>query len=286
MNKWYEMTLTASRDFLPNLSGLLMSRNIKTWAEEEVDGNVRLRIYVPHLDGIEENVKSLERMLRAEKVETVTREIEDEDWAASWQKFFQVVRFGRRIVIKPPWLEYDEQGQDIVLELEPRMAFGSGYHPTTALTLILLEKHLSPGTRVLDVGCGSGILGIAAARLGASSITMTDNDPICTRESEENYRNARQKHPHITGDVNIHLCSGFDRAEGEFGMILLNISTDFIQSAAGEISRRLSAGGLFISGSILPERRGEVESALGMHGLSLMDSDQREGWAGAVFVKA
>jgi ribosomal protein L11 methyltransferase len=114
------------------------------------------------------------------------RFLSEKDWAEAWKTHYDVLRVGRRLVIKPTWRDYDRLPDDLVIELDPGMAFGSGLHPTTRLCLEALEDYLQPGTRVLDVGTGSGILAIAAARLGASQVLALDSDPLAVRVADEN----------------------------------------------------------------------------------------------------
>ena len=283
LQKWYEMEITTRQDFLPQLTGLLMSQKIQSWAQEEEGDRVRLLVYIPHLEGIEEHVRRLEELLTVERTRVVTREIQDKDWAHSWQQFFEVIRVGKNLVIKPPWKDYDPKPGDIVLEIEPKMAFGSGYHPTTAGTLALLEKHMKPGTSVLDMGCGSGILSIVAARLKAETIVMADYDPICIRESKENYKNARKKHREMTGQVDFITSDGFAGLKGTYDNILVNVNTDFILSVIEKIAAFLAPGGLFITGSIGGDRVEEMTCRAKDLGLELVDTVPREGWIGMVF---
>ena len=114
------------------------------------------------------------------------RELTENDWANAWKKHYHVLRVGQRIVIKPRWQEYEPRPDDIVIELDPGMAFGTGLHPTTRMCLQALEEHLEPGARVLDLGTGSGILAIAAAKLGAGSVLALDNDPLAVKAVRAN----------------------------------------------------------------------------------------------------
>ncbi len=285
IQKWYEMEITARQDFLPHLTGLLLSQKIQSWAEEEENGQVKLMVYIPHMEGIEENVRRLEELLSVDKTRVVTREIQDQDWAHSWQQFFPVTRIGRGIVIKPPWKDHElppEPG-DIVIEIEPRMAFGSGYHPTTAGTLELVEEYMRPGCRLLDMGCGSGILSIVASRMGAGEILMADYDPICIRESRENYTTARKKYHDMTGQVEYIVSDGFEKIRGSFDIILVNVHTDFILSVIHRIGESLSPGGLFITGSIGTDRVEEMTRRGEDLGMKLLKTSLREGWMGMVF---
>jgi ribosomal protein L11 methyltransferase len=115
-----------------------------------------------------------------------TRTLEEEDWANAWKQHYSVLRVGERTVVVPSWLQHEARPDDVVLHLDPGMAFGTGLHPTTQLCLRLLERYASPGQAVLDIGTGSGILAIAAAKLGAGPVLALDNDPVAVAVAAEN----------------------------------------------------------------------------------------------------
>ena len=115
-----------------------------------------------------------------------TREVADEDWANAWKQYYQPMRFGRRLVIKPSWRDFAARPDDLVIELDPGMAFGTGLHQTTALCLALLEEYITPGARVPDQGCGSGILSLAAARLGAGHVVAVDTSEVAVAATRDN----------------------------------------------------------------------------------------------------
>lgn len=283
MQKWYELTITADRGMLPHLAGLLTSNKIKTWMEEDEGDRVRVKIYIPHVNGVEKNIKNLKRLLDADRLQVVTRAIEDEDWEKSWQQFYEIERIGRRFVIKPPWKDYNPAPGEIIIEIEPRMAFGTGYHPTTAGTLTLMEKHIRAGMDILDMGCGSGILSIAAAAMGAKGITMADYDPICTAESLENYQNAIKRHPQITRNVEVLHSDGFEKITGDFDLVMVNVHTDFLLKAAVAVYNHLRPLGLFVTGSVGMERVDEFKRRMKRLGLHFIEEREREGWMGMVF---
>ena len=150
-----------------------------------------LRTYLP-LDAQAEDVRQrieqalwhLGQMRPIGKLQT--RTLEEEDWANAWKQHYRVLRVGERTVVVPSWLQHEAQPGDVVLHLDPGMAFGTGLHPTTQLCLRLLERYVQPGQRVLDIGTGSGILAIAAAKLGAGPVLALDNDPVAVTVAAEN----------------------------------------------------------------------------------------------------
>ena len=286
MDKWIEMTLTCERDFLPHLTGLLMTKKIKKWAEEEENGMIRLKIYFPYYKEIESNIESLKSMLDVERVRCVTRDIEDEDWSKSWQKFFKIEKVGERIVIKPPWLEYSPEDGEIVLKIEPRIAFGSGYHPTTRLTAILAEKYIKPGMDILDMGCGSGILSILAVYLGAKKVVAVDHDEIAVKEAVRNIREENLEERGYKGKVITGVSNAFDNVLDKFDLIMINVFTDFVTENLENAKKALNDGGILVTGSIEEEVKGTkfFERAKELE-LEEIDKIELEGWCGVALRK-
>jgi len=201
------------------------------------------------------------------------RELTEEDWANAWKKHYHVLRIGQRIVIKPPWLEYRPRPDDIVVVLDPGMAFGTGLHPTTRMCLRALEEHLEPGAKVLDLGTGSGILAIAAAKLGAGSVLAVDNDPLAVKAARANVR--------ANGVQNLVTVEhgSLDKATEEFDLVLVNILAGVIVELAGQgLVDRARPTGLLIAAGIIEEQEAEVTAALRGHGLEIVERRQEKDW--------
>ncbi|MBI4201314.1 MAG: 50S ribosomal protein L11 methyltransferase [Chloroflexi bacterium] len=187
------------------------------------------------------------------------RVFDDDELEASWKSHFTLLRVGKRLVIKPTWQDYSALPGDSVVELDPGMAFGTGHHPTTRMCLEELERRLLPGMRVLDLGTGSGILSIAAAKLGAGSILALDVDPVAIRTARANTR---------SNDVSrsVRVLQGTlphsQAAPGSFGLVLANITAKAIVSAAGPIADVLAPTGGLVASGIIRDRQAEVEQAL------------------------
>jgi ribosomal protein L11 methyltransferase len=201
------------------------------------------------------------------------RELAEDDWANAWKKHYHILRVGRRIVIKPPWQEHKRQLDEVVIELDPGLAFGTGLHPTTRMCLQALEEHLKPGAKVLDLGTGSGILAIAAAKLGAGSVLALDNDPLAVKAARANVR--------ANGVQNLVAVrhGSLDEAADEFDLALVNILARVIIELADQgLVDRVRAGGLMIAAGIVVEQEVEVTTALRERGLEIVERRQEKDW--------
>lgn len=203
--------------------------------------------------------------------------VREEDWAECWKRFYKPFRLGRRLVVVPSWERYDRQPGDLVIELDPGLAFGTGTHETTALCAELIEKHWSGGA-VLDVGTGSGILAIAAARLGAGEVLAVDVDPMAVRTARQNVAiNGLSGHVEVRqGD----LLAGIG---GQYELAVANILADVIILLAAPMLRHLRPGGRFITGGIILDRAGDVKAALAGLGYALIDELQKGEWTALVW---
>lgn len=248
---------------------------------------VVLRTYLVADEQAEETRQQIEQALwhlgRLRPIGTLqVRSMEEQDWANTWKQHYQVQRIGERIVIVPSWLDYTPQAGDVVLHLDPGMAFGTGLHPTTRLCLHLLEQHIQPGQRVLDVGTGSGILAIAAAKLGAASVLALDNDPVAVDVCQTNVERNQQP-----SSINVLLGSlGIDPCPPEltapFDLIVANIIADVLIVLAPELAAALAPGGTIISSGIIYERDSEVALALASAGLHLRTRNSEGDWVALV----
>jgi ribosomal protein L11 methyltransferase len=201
------------------------------------------------------------------------RELTEDDWAHAWKKHYHVVRAGQRVVIKPPWQEYKRRSNEIVIVLDPGMAFGTGLHPTTRMCLQALEEHLEPGAKVLDLGTGSGILAIAAAKLGAGSVLALDNDPLAVRAARVNVQSNGAQNT-----VSVELGS-LDKATDKFDLLLVNILARVIIELADQgLMDRVRPNGQMIVAGIIEEQEAEVKAALRERGLEIVERRQEKDW--------
>ena len=195
------------------------------------------------------------------------RIVREDDWANAWKAHLPVLRIGNRVVIRPTWRRHRRQPGDVVLALDPGMAFGTGLHPTTRLCLASLEsladRGLLDGARVLDVGSGSGILSIAAARLGASSVLAVDVDPIAVEASAANARRNR-----VSRRVRVRAGSA-PSGEGPFDVVLANLIASLLVTLADGLVSDLRPGGTLLASGIFVNREADVVAAFTGRGLSI-----------------
>lgn len=203
------------------------------------------------------------------------KDLAEEDWANAWKEHFHIHRIGERLVVKPSWREYVPVDGDVIIEIDPGMAFGTGLHPSTRLCLVALEKLLRPGTRVLDLGAGSGILAIAAARLGAASVLALDTDSVAVAAATENV-----KANGLEGSIEVRqgTLGPKQGAIGLFHVILANIIARVIIELAEEMLRCAAPGGLIVCGGILDERLEEVVSRFESLGASVREVSAEDDW--------
>jgi ribosomal protein L11 methyltransferase len=204
--------------------------------------------------------------------------LQEEDWANSWKVYFKPLKLGKKVVIKPTWEDYQAQEGELILEMDPGMAFGTGTHITTSMCAAFLEKYLQPGDGVYDVGTGTGILAMMAALLGAESVLALDYDQVAVKVASENVaHNGLEKV--ITVKQN-DLLSGIT---GKADFIVANIIADIILRLLPQVQVRLKQGGIFLASGIIEERRAEVIEAAKGAGFTLLDEQIKDEWVAQVW---
>ncbi|MEO6890553.1 MAG: 50S ribosomal protein L11 methyltransferase [Ktedonobacteraceae bacterium] len=245
---------------------------------------VLVRAYLP-MDGTEEDVrqKVAEGLWHLSSLgsqfvgELKTRVVHEEDWANAWKDYYHVTHIGRRLVIRPSWREYTPGAGEVVLTLDPGMAFGTGLHPTTRLCLEQVELRTRPGMQVLDVGTGSGILALAAAKLGAEHVDAIDNSSVAVESATTNAE-VNGLSERISVALGTLDAPEAQRLAGRYDLVLVNILAGVIGSLAPSLARVLAPGGLLIASGIIDERRPEAELPLLAAGLELADQAQLGEW--------
>ena len=207
------------------------------------------------------------------RLELEMKDVDEEDWSNAWKKYYHPVQVGEHLVVCPSWEAYDRKPDEVVLTLNPGMAFGTGTHDTTRLCMELLEKYITPQDTVLDVGCGSGILAITAALLGANKIIGCDIDEVAVKVAGENaaLNGVQDRLAFHQGDLT-------SQVEGSFQIICANIVADVIIRLSEDAGRYLAKDGIFITSGIIDTREQDVLNALEQNGFQVIERRTSGGW--------
>jgi ribosomal protein L11 methyltransferase len=303
--RWLELTVQAHPEAVESVSELLSRYTPGGVAIEEpielVDEGqeyrvlsgepVKVHAYLP-IDGKEEEARQrvAEGLWHLSSLgsqfvgDLDTRIVNEEDWANAWKDYYHVTHIGRRLVIRPSWRDYTPKDDEVVLELDPGMAFGTGLHPTTRMCLEQVEQRVQPGKRILDVGTGSGILALAAAKLGASEIYCIDNSSVAVESASANAA-ANSLEDRITVVLGTLDEAEAKRMQGRYDMVLANIIARVIGSIAPHLARVLAPGGILIASGIIEDRRHEAEQPLLDAGLKLVETVMIDDWVTLVITK-
>ena len=208
-----------------------------------------------------------------------TEGVEQEDWQNGWRKYYHPLEIGKRLAVVPSWQEYDTDRVKLVLD--PGLAFGTGGHETTSLCMEALDERVKGGERVLDIGTGSGILAIAALKLGAAVAEGVDIDPVAVRTAGENaaLNGVQDKLTVLVGDLS-------DKASGKYNIITANIVANAILSLAPAVPGLMADGATFIASGIIDSRKDEVIAGLEKAGLAVVEVKEKRGWECIVCKKA
>jgi ribosomal protein L11 methyltransferase len=216
------------------------------------------------------------------KAELSWKTVDDEDWANGWKQYYKPIRITDRLTVKPTWETYEPSEGEIVIELDPGMAFGTGTHPTTSLCLRAIERYIKPGDEVIDVGTGSGILAIAAAKLGAGGVLALDLDPVAVSSAKENVAlNGLRQVTVMQSD----LLSILDQVgTNELGItlpvrvVVSNILAEIILTFVGDVHRVLRKDGLFIASGIITAKEKMVADELERTGFEIVARNEEGDW--------
>lgn len=296
--EWLEVRVTVASDLVEGVSQVLLDAGsngveIKSstagGAEEMAPGEQQVLAYYPRdhpgwgrsRERIREGLERVERAFPGQSCRLATRSTSEEDWSHQWRRFFTVQHPLSWLVIKPTWEAYSPASGEVVLEMDPGMAFGTGTHPTTLLSLQLLQECLQEGDAVVDVGTGSGILALAAVHMGARRVTARDNDPVALRVARENAtRNGMEDLVSVEhGDLLRGVKQGVN-------LVIANISRAACHDLLTQAPPILVSDGRLVCSGILNRHRRELQRAAGGSGLVLEGVRVAPPWVALAFRKA
>ena len=235
-----------------------------------------VHVYISPEENPNEAVSFIRDRLTAENIPYEIDSIlcKNSDWENNWKKYFKPMPVGERLLIQPIWKDKVEAGDRVVLNLEPGLAFGSGTHETTRLCLEAIEKHITPGCKMLDIGCGSGILSIASLLLGAGEATGVDIDKLAVKTAMENAnRNGFDESRYTLYHGNLT-----DKVHGKFDVIAANIVADAIIMLSKGVDEFMNDDSVYIVSGIIDMREAEVVAALYEYGFRITARHEEGGW--------
>ncbi len=237
--------------------------------------------YLPMNSSIHEKIKEIQKAvdrlteynLDKGLGEVVFTEISEENWANSWKKYYKPIKIGQKIVIKPTWKKYAPKEGEIVVQIDPGMAFGTGTHETTVMCIKLLQKYVFPDSVVIDVGCGSGILSIVSAKLGAKKVIGVDADKVAVDVAKKNVVRNNEENK-----INIIKGNLLDDIHEKADIVVANITADVIMELAQDIGNNIRSAGVFIASGIIKGRSHDVKKSLEKNGFDIKEEIEESEW--------
>ena len=294
--QWIQIKVTGKTEDLDNISAVMsMVENslfIEDFSDVTTDGmygallddsllnadktKAAVSVFVPETRSLAEAKAFIEGQLVSSGIEYTIETVgcREEDWAESWKKYYHPIKVGK-IVVVPAWEEYTPADGEIIVTMDPGMAFGTGTHETTRLVISMLQKYVNEGDRMLDVGTGSGILSICASRLGASECKAYDIDPVAVKVARENIEASGANN--ITCDVS-DLLRGVDKSGGKYNIVAANIVADIIIRMMPDIADYMADDAVLIASGIICPRREEVEASIAENGFEVFDELVENDW--------
>ncbi|SMO50491.1 50S ribosomal protein L11 methyltransferase [Melghirimyces algeriensis] len=224
---------------------------------------------------LEKQVKDLDRFgLDPGPAQVMVDRISQESWDQAWKAYYKPIRISTRLTVKPQWEAYQPSSEEeVVIELDPGMAFGTGSHPTTRLSLKLIEKHLRIGQRVMDIGCGSGILSIASAKLGASDVLALDLDELAVEKTKQNVRLN-----HLQDQIRVRQGDLLQGVNEKVDLVVSNILAEIIVKFVPDLPKVIKKGSMFIGSGIISAKKEEVVAAIQGAGLEIVETIHEQDW--------
>ena len=302
--QWTQIRVTVKLELLDELTAIMsmVSNNLqiedysdidlKTCYGDLIDESIlnadktiaSVSVYLPAERSVPECIAFLKERfatvgLDDAKIETVG--VNEEDWANSWKAYYKPIKIGEKLVIVPAWEKYTPAEGELIVRMDPGMAFGTGTHETTRLVIQLLEKYTKPGCRMLDVGTGSGILAICASKLGADECRAYDIDPMAVRVANENIKDSGLQN--ITCEVS-DLLRQVDRSR-KYDLICANIVADIIIRMTPDVGALMHENTVLLASGIILERSEDVVKCFEENGFQIVEKLVDNGWCGLAVMK-
>lgn len=304
--EWIEMTIKTTTEATEAVANILYDAGVKgvviedpkdfdfinqdqkTWdyVDEELydfdfEGAL-IKGYLPKTEGVADEIQLIKHSiaylphygLDIGEGTLETKEVKDEDWSNNWKQYYKPTKIGKNIVVKPEWEDYQANPEEIIIEMNPGMAFGTGTHETTAMCTAALEEVVTKEDLVFDIGCGSGILGIVAAKLGAKKVIAVDFDEVAVKVARENVEKNR-----VQDQVFVFHGNLMDNINEKGDIILVNIIADVIMTMAPDFQHYLKSSGTLITSGIILEKIEPVKKALKAHNIEVYKTVKRGEWA-------
>jgi len=249
---------------------------------------VRVTAYLPLLEATPGLVEDIRLAVSAlsdfgldpSPAQVLLSEVAEEDWATAWKQYYHPIVVGSRLVIKPTWDDFIPSGNPAIVELDPGMAFGTGNHATTLMCLEFLHEEDLSGKSVLDMGCGSGILSLAAAKLGAKSVLALDYDPLAVKVARENVC-----HNNLAEKIEVKESDLFAAATGTYDVVVANIIARVVADLIPSLSQYLAKDGVFLASGIIRDKLELVLSALDKHDFRVRSVSEQGEWVALTAVR-
>ena len=310
MNNWIEVTIKTTTEAVEPITNILyeqgaggaviedpkdflfQKKNELDWdyVEEEVfkkneEDDVLIKTYVSEEKNVMEFVEIIKQKVLGLKDFGIDigegsvslDQVNEADWANAWKAYYKPTKVGQRVVVKPTWEDYAMQEGDLIIELDPGMAFGTGTHETTSMCIRELEKYVNKDSKVFDIGCGSGILAIAAAKLGAKEVVAVDLDEVAVKVAKENVLENK-----VEKSVSVMHGNLADVIKDKADVIVANIIADIIKILAKDVQNFMKEDAIFISSGIILDKVEEVKESLIENGFEIVEVQKLGEWSAII----